>query len=178
MGSSDFVSDNWLYILYPLLEKYDIIGTRGCHFADIGQVNRLVYWPGYEGRRYGESIGIGRIISRSVLDKLHFKPFEDRLEQSLDYSMQQRCRSVAARIFTLETENVKSLSISTDQWSNMHRFSDHWGDETGHQLLPSKRIKNADEWIQQNFPEALNIFPNEASIHQSVVGRSGFQKEI
>jgi len=160
MGSSDFVSDNWLYNLYPLLEKYDLIGTRGCHFADIGQVNRLVYWPGYEGRRYGESIGIGRIISRSVLDQLHFKPFDDRLEQSLDYSMQQRCRSVAARIFTLETENVKSLSISTDQWSNKHSFDDHWSNR-----LPSKKINEPNEWLQNNFPETLQIFSGLNSNH-------------
>src|SRR5688572_11164270 len=35
VGSSDWVSDNWLPEMIPYLKDYDLIGTAGCHFLHI-----------------------------------------------------------------------------------------------------------------------------------------------
>jgi hypothetical protein len=150
VGSSDWISDNWIAEMKPHLQQYDLIGTHGCHFLHLGnKENQLCYWPGYHKQRKGESIGIGRLLSRSLLDKLHFKPFNDQLHNSLDGSMQQRSSEVAGRLHVVGTHLIKSVSISTDLWENKHKFSEHWTN-----LLPSQKIEDVDNWIEINFPEA------------------------
>lgn len=153
VGSSDWLSDNWLSEMRPLMDKYDLVGTPGCNFLHIGSGYEVCYWPGYVGRREGESIGIGRLISKRVLDLIQWKPFDDRLDQSLDYSMIQRCTQVAANIHLTHNTNIQSLSISTDQWTNKHKFSDC---TTGR--LKSIFREDPINWLESNFPEALMIF--------------------
>ncbi len=153
VGSSDFVSDNWITELAPLVAEYDLIGTAGCFFLDIGDEMRLCYWPGYTNNRKGESIGIGRLISSRVLDKMQWKPFDDHLDRSLDYSMQQRVLKVAGKLHMVSSDKIKSMSISTDQWVNKHQFADHWSGE-----LKSTKIQQVNDFLDFNFPEAKQIF--------------------
>ena len=153
MGSSDWVSDNWLSEMRPLMDKYDLVGTPGCNFLHIGSGYDVCYWPGYVGRREGESIGIGRLISKRVLDLIQWNPFDGQLNRSLDYSMVQRCTKVAANIHLTRNTNIQSLSISTDKWSNLHQFS---ACTTG--LLPSIFKDNPIEWLENNFPESFKVF--------------------
>ena len=42
------------------------------------------YWPGYEGRRSGEPVGSGRIISAALLERVDWKLWADDTEKSLD----------------------------------------------------------------------------------------------
>lgn len=149
VGSSDWISDNWIPQLQPLMNEYDMVGTHGCHFIHSGNDgNKLCFWPGYTNGRVGESIGIGRLLSRKILEKLNYRPFDDRLNGSLDHSMQVRCTLHAGKTHVTDNNLIKSVSISTDLWQNKHRFSDHWSNR-----LPSKKIENVDHWIQNNFPE-------------------------
>lgn len=150
IGSSDWISDNWLeYFKY---KDFDLIGLPGCHFLHLGETNKLCYWPGYTNQRIGESIGIGRMISRELLNRLQFTPFEGRLNNSLDHSMQVRSKLHAARIQCIDTNLIISVSISTDAWPNKHRFFDHYNN-----ILPSVRISDVDNWIENNFPEAKQV---------------------
>jgi|SRR6478609_2192276 len=153
VGSSDWISDNWIYKMEPLVKEFDLIGTAGCYFLHIGNDFKLCDWPGYEGRRKGESIGIGRTISRKLLDKLHFKPFEDNIDSSLDYSMISRSNKVAAKVHMTVNAELKSLSISTDRWHNKHNFMHHWTN-----VLKSEIVDNPEPWLKENFPEAFNVF--------------------
>jgi len=153
VGSSDWISDNWLSEMTPLLKDYDLIGTPGCHFLHIGSDLKLCYWPGYIGRREGESIGIGRLISSKVLDNIQWSPFNDAFDNSLDGSMQERCTQVAGSIHVVSNPIIKSVSISTDIWPNKHQFSDHYNN-----ILPSEKIENVNDWVNTNFPEAFKVF--------------------
>ncbi len=154
VGSSDWISDNWCSELSPLLQEYDMVGTPGCHFLDISEVKRLVYWPGYTGHRQWESIGIGRLLNRNILEKLRWNPFDDSLDRSLDGSMSARIKKVGGTASHGVVNNkINSLSISTNQWINKHRFEDHWSGQ-----LKSKVIDNPDQWLGEHFPEALNVF--------------------
>lgn len=161
VGSSDWISDNWLPEIEPIVKDYDLIGTRGCHFLHIKSGYEVCYWPGYLGRREGESIGIGRVISRRVLDLMQFKPFDDHLNASLDYSMIQKCTKVAAKIHLTDNSKIKSLSISTERWINKHQFNDHVSG-----ALKSEFLENPVPWLCDNFPEAFKIFANEPVPHQ------------
>ncbi len=151
-GSSDWISENYLPDAIPYLDKYAMIGKLGCHFADVASSGiRVVRWDGYgEGQRAKEPIGIGRLLSKSILDKIGWKPFEDHLNSSLDWSMYCKVVNNDGRIGLFESDEYRFLSISTDKWPNKHIFEDHWSGK-----IPSTRIRK-DEILQQ-FPELLEL---------------------
>jgi hypothetical protein len=153
VGSSDWLSDNWLKEMRPYSDKYDIIGTSGCHFIHLSTQKRLCYWPGYIGHRENESIGIGRMINSNMLDKMQWQPFNNELNESLDYSMMQKCSKLAGNSHLVSTRQIKSMSISTDLWPNKHKFEQHWSGE-----LPSERIDDVEKFVSENFPEINKIF--------------------
>lgn len=154
VGSSDWLSDNWLSEMEPHMKDNDLIGSAGCNFMHLYKDGRIeaCYWRGYTERRKGESIGIGRLISKKILKEINYRPFDDKLDNSLDYSMIRRISDAQGRIKVVETKAI-SVSISTDLWRNKHQFSHHY---TG--LLPSKRIENAENWANIHFPEAKTLF--------------------
>jgi glycosyltransferase involved in cell wall biosynthesis len=148
IGSSDWISDNWCSKLTSHLQSADIIGTAGCHFLHVNSELKLCHWPGYDNHRKGESIGIGRLISARVLDKLNWEPFDDIMDSSLDHSMVTRVKKAGGKEMLVDDKSIQSVSISTDLWPNKHRFLDHWNN-----LLPSRRIKFPENWTSNYFPE-------------------------
>jgi hypothetical protein len=66
--------------------------------------------------------------------------------------MQQICTLHAGKIHAFDDAFIKSVSISTDLWENKHRFEDHWTNR-----LPSDKIENVHEWIENNFPEVNKV---------------------
>ncbi len=157
VGSSDLISSNWLPTASKYLNDYDLIGTLGCHLLDIHTVNgrRLVHWPGYgHGVRAEEPIGIGRVISSRVLDKINWKPFDDTRDNSMDWFMYDAVLKHSGKV-KIMTEDVYAMAISTNAWSNKHQFESHWGG-----MLPSTRIQgeSKSKFIEENFPEANHIF--------------------
>lgn len=152
VGSSDFISDNWVPTLIKHTDKHDLIGLPGCYFVDISPIcYRLLYWSGYVGRRAGESIGIGRLITSRFLSKIDWKPFDDHIDNSLDFSMYRRV--MAENRLLVDTKEVCSLSISTSFWQNKHDFYQHWNGQ-----LKSDIIENPEHWLKDNFPEVLKVF--------------------
>jgi len=152
VGSSDWLSDNWIPIMRPYLESYDLVGVPGMHLLHVCEDPLLCCWPGYINQRRGESIGIGRMLGRQLLDRIQFKPFKERLESSLDNSMQDISSIHAARIHLVDNKNIVALSLSTNLWPQKHKFADHY---LG--ILPSKKLYNVEEFLLQNFPEALEL---------------------
>lgn len=146
-GSSDWISDNYFELCSYFINEYEAIGKLGCHFVDKrnGKL-RLVNWPGYRiGPRANETIGIGRMISYRILDKIGWSPFRFNQESSMDYWMQTNILNNNGRIKILDSHLGKLLSISCDQWQNKHNFEDHWLN-----ILPSNKM--------QPYP-FLNAFP-------------------
>lgn len=137
VGSSDWVSEDYLPICEQYIDQYEMIGKLGCHFADKRDNKiRLVEWKGYgTGVRANESIGIGRLLSSRILDKFGWMPFNSRLDNSMDWSMQQNVIQHKGRIKILPSDQGSLLSISCDKWHNKHIFDDHWLNR-----LPSTRM--------------------------------------
>lgn len=158
VGSSDWISDNWLPSLAPFMMKFkiDMIGKADFYLLDIGENLRFCHWRGYvQKERKAEPIGIGRVISRRVLDILNWKPIEETLNSSIDYSMYHRVLGVGGKV-ELFKGDIQSLSISTDLWPNKHKFEDHYKNK-----LPSDRMPGFEKWLDEKFPEYKLIF-NEA----------------
>jgi hypothetical protein len=161
VGSSDWVSDNWVDVMLPYLDKYDMVGKAGCHLLDVSKKHkyRLVYWPGYKTgcsiqdresrkQRANESIGIGRLISKRGLDKIGWEPFDYKQHNSLDWTMYNKLKNNTI----VTDDSIHSMAISTDRWKNKHTFDAHWNN-----LYPSTRIKDLT-FCKENFPEYDKIF--------------------
>jgi hypothetical protein len=129
MGSSDWASDDYIQSVSDALNDFAFIGMLGCHFADVSDEVRLVHWPGYaKGQRQYEPIGIGRVLRADLLQKINWQPFDPRLSSGLDWSMYLKTIRLVDEIAVIKDEekDVRLLSISTDKWTNKHKFSDHW----------------------------------------------------
>jgi glycosyltransferase involved in cell wall biosynthesis len=170
VGSSDWISDTWVPTLGPLVKDFDLIGLPGCYLLDINMTParismRAVHWPGYKGPREGESIGIGRIISARILDRINWQPFENKLDHSLDFSMQTKVLNAGGKLKLVKTDEVFSMAISCNEWPNKHNFESHWSNR-----LPSRKIngKEIDNFVMKNFPEAYNIFTVQ---HKPVIAK-------
>lgn len=152
VGSSDWVSDNWLDMA-PMLEKEDLIGKPDFYMLDMGDTRRMCHWAGYQCHRKGEPIGIGRMVSASILDKMNWKPFIDTANKSMDWQMYIKALSLGGTVHSETGNQYLSLSFSTNRWPNLHKFEDHWNG-----TLPS-RILNAEEimMFEKEFPEINNI---------------------
>lgn len=154
IGSSDWVSDNWLDEIVPLLPEYDMIGKKDFYMADIGESIRSCVWEGYgSGPREIEPIGIGRVVSARIMDKFGWEPFNDLANNSMDWQMYQRVLSNGGKCKLIEGGHIKSLSISTNRWSNMHKFEDHWNDK-----VPSRSHRLDSTWVCEEFEEINKIF--------------------
>lgn len=155
VGSSDWLSENWLPKLNPHLKDYAMVGKPDCYLLDINyrkKIYRACHWPGYICERKGEPIGIGRLLSADIMDKMNWEPFLDRMDGSLDFVMMRKIEAAGGKIKLLKDDSVKSMAISTDQWPQKHRFEDHWL-----QRMPSKIISEPKE-LMDEFPESYHIF--------------------
>ena len=159
MGSSDLMSSNYLTESSKYLKEYDLIGMLGCYFADLNKSDdnkkndeiRLVKWNGYgDGDRENEPIGIGRLLSSRILDEIGWKPFNDELNSSLDFSMWEKVLNSNGKIKILDDNNLKLLSISTNLWRNKHKFEQHWNN-----ILPSEKIYDKSFFL--DFKEIFDI---------------------
>lgn len=153
VGSSDFVSYNWIDRMAPFVRQHHLVGVPGMFLVDVANEIRLCYWPGYDPKVRNESIGIGRMLSGELLDSIGWAPFKPFLEKSLDRSMIETCATKHVKEFILHTQEIRALSISTNQWPNKHRFEQHWSGD-----LPSQRIEGHHAFLGKNFPEVYEIF--------------------
>lgn len=157
VGSSDWLSDNWIHTMGPHIEKHGFVGVPGCYLADVGETIRVVKWPGYKGyreERADESIGIGRMLSRRLLDAIRWQPFDPLLHNSMDRSMKDKAKVVGFIDVIVKDYGLKALSISSNKWVNKHQFAMHWTN-----MIPSEKIENTEAFIKE-FPELNLIFQN------------------
>lgn len=148
MGSSDWCSDDYIKSVNENLNDFNLLGMLGCHFVDVADKIRLVHWAGYgHGLRHQEPIGIGRVLRCDFLNDINWKPFDENLNAGLDWSMWLKALNTYQKIGIFEEQsNIQLLSISTNKWSNKHKFEDHWNGK-----LQSK-ICNID-LLNENFNE-------------------------
>jgi len=153
MGSSDWASDDYIESVKDALNDFAFIGMFGSHFADVGNEVRLMHWPGYQrGQRQYEPIGIGRVLRADILEKMNWSPFDNRISSGLDWSMYLKIIKLSDEIAIIkdEEQDIRLLSISTNQWNNKHKFSDHWNG-----ALKSKHINS--ELLKNNFNEIFRL---------------------
>ncbi len=156
VGSSDFVSDNWFSIMKPYVDTYGFAGVPGSYLTDVGNDLRLCDWTcgyaGYRSDRADECIGVGRMLSRRLLDAINWLPFDPQFDNSLDRSMKDNGIVKGYDDFMVKDTRLKALSLSTPLWKNKHVFEMHWNN-----MIPSIKMTNPEMWLQENFPEVLEL---------------------
>jgi len=146
IGSSDWVSENWMDVMLPHTEDCDIVGVESFNLLHLeykvmhGEVElrhkrahsghhkvdvkfdemSLGLWGGYTNSRRGEPIGIGRVLNREFLKRIDYKPFDDDKKNGMDLNMFNLAKSYKV----VPYDDIKCLSISTNLWSNFHKFDD------------------------------------------------------
>lgn len=92
LGSDDILDEKLINVYYnKMLLNYDFIGITDMYFFNIKN-NNLYYWGGYSknSKRYNETIGLGRCISKSLLNKLNYEPWTNNINKGLDFSLQKK----------------------------------------------------------------------------------------
>lgn len=151
-GSSDWVLPIYISNAVRLIEEqgFEIVGSYGCRFVDVAKTIRSALWKGYDPLVRNETIGIGRVLSKSLLDRIDWHPFNGSLDNSLDRSMTDRVAKVNGKEAT-GFGGGALLSISTNLWENKHKFH-HCLNGT----LPSIINEDPDQF-RVDFPEIYKL---------------------
>ena len=99
LGSDDFIDD-------ALIQKYlkalkggvDVAGIVDCYFYHT-ESKEAMYWRGYTNFRQGETIGMARMISKKVFNRLHGKLWPSNMDSGLDYNMMKRLKKIRGLIW-------------------------------------------------------------------------------
>ena len=160
VGSSDWVSDNWIPVTLEFLQAndFDVVGKPDYNMLHYGKELFMCHWTGYPSGswRENEPIGIGRILSKKFLDKIGWQPFESFLDASMDWCMVQKLIKIPGHRFgSFNSVEIQSLSLSCDAWDNMHKVS------VRADLPNTYRIYQPKAFLKMWFPEALELKLNK-----------------
>lgn len=111
LGSDDFIDDR-LIKKYIESMAFDVVGIRDCYYYHT-KSREGAYWSGYTfPHRIGESIGMARMLSRKVYERLHGKIWPSGMNSGLDYTMMQRIKKV--KDLEKITYSIKDVGIAVD----------------------------------------------------------------
>jgi hypothetical protein len=146
IGSSDWVSENWMEVMLPYAENCELVGVPIFHLLHLyydveekdpyilkklrckGGIHEMLVsfrdwaageWGGYWDERKHEPIGIGRVLNRDYLKRVDYKPFDDTQSKSMDYQQFTKAKNY----MLIERDDIRCLSISTNLWNNYHEFT-------------------------------------------------------
>jgi len=127
-------------------------------FMDVDHKNEysLISWNGYApyvDYRTMEPIGAGRMISKNILDKIHWNLFDKDAIKSMDFISLRNVLFGGGEVNMIQDpcNNIMAMSVSFYHlWGNMHGYESTCASPT------SKRIINLRETLQQYFPDYDN----------------------
>jgi hypothetical protein len=95
LGSDDFIDDALIQrYLKALKDGVDVAGLIDCYFYHTGS-KEAMHWVGYTNFRRGETIGMARMISKKVFNRLHWKLWPSNIDSGLDFNMMKRLKKVS-----------------------------------------------------------------------------------
>ena len=124
-------------------QGYDLIGTLDTYFYS-PQKNELGYWCGYETRRLGETIGMGRTLSKKILNKVRWEPWRSDLDKGLDGSMMARLGRFKPRQMKIKMADTGIFGVDIKTVANITRY----GCYPNLKKKPINDIKVLPEWKQ------------------------------
>lgn len=127
MGSDDLISAN---VVTKYLNQGDkqggYQGLLDMYIYDVVS-RRLVYWPGYTGVRAGQSIGLGRFLTRNILDAMDWSLWAPNLDRGLDRSMSQKLSRLGVEEHSYSILNINAIALDIKTATNVSKFEDFDG---------------------------------------------------
>lgn len=128
LGSDDLVSNTLIDKYKEAMEfGYDFIGLLDCFIYD-SITNDLRFWVGYNGVRIGETAGIGRCLSKRLLDIFDWQPWIDAHDRGLDGTMFQKLKKIphTQKVFGCLKDGIFAVDIKDKQsltsFSNFNKY--------------------------------------------------------
>jgi len=151
LGSDDFVCSNLIKTYTKEMEKgTDLIGLLDCYFLD-ARTNVFNHWVGYRNHRRGESIGMARMLSKRLLNKLDWKVWHKPINKGLDGEMMRVFKRLpyTKAMFNCKKANIMALDVKTDiNISKLKTYRD----------LKREDIKNLSTFIsEKEFYSLINL---------------------
>lgn len=151
LGSDDIVCSKLLKVYTKSMEEsIDLIGLIDCYFLD-SRDSTFKFWQGYKNHRRGESIGMARMISKRLIEKMGWKVWSDGLNKGLDSSMMKNLKRIkyTEKMFNCKKEGIAAIDIKTDiNVSNIKHYP---------YLRPEKFINLSNFISEKEFYSILNL---------------------
>jgi len=122
LGSDDFVDDNLIKNYIRVIDEADVIGILDCYFYHTGSKESM-YWKGYTNFRKGETIGMARMVSRKVFNRLKGELWPSNIDSGLDFNMMKRIRKHKFKQIVFNVEGMVAVDIKGQ--GNISAFSDY-----------------------------------------------------
>jgi len=152
VGSDDLVTPSYIEAAKYLLEKgADYIFLPSLYFYNL-QDGRMHYC-------LAERLGLGRVLSRRLLDMLDWKPWPDGLNKGLDGAMWEKIKELKeVNIVKLDLQTCKKLGIAAMDIKGSD--NNLWGyDESVYSLMCSE-IKDPASVLSKHFPSVKDELLN------------------
>lgn len=124
-GSDDIFNAQLLHSYKKHIDDgCDYIGLLDSYYYYIYYPDCMRYSSGYTGERQGEPDGGGRLIHKSILEKVNYKLWDDELNSGLDLSMTNRIKPFIkkSKFITGKEEGIYFIDIKSDV--NITHFND------------------------------------------------------
>jgi len=123
LGSDDLISDDYMECFVKIMktQKPDLIGTTDCYFYSPTH-KKLGYWDGYRNARKGETIGMGRTLSKKLIYKLKLTPWFHGINKGLDGSMMSQVLRHRPKIISLSQKKENIFAVDIKSKGNITSF--------------------------------------------------------
>lgn len=146
LGSDDLIGLNLMRRYIEVMKSgIDFAYITDCYFFDV-QSKKGLYWGGYiKPNNKGDAAGIGKLISKNLLDKIDWNCFPPGFDRILDTGFDKQLRNVkhSRQAINLKKEGLFALDIKSK--TNMTPFAQWLNSE----YMDGKRI------LFDNLPEHL-----------------------
>jgi hypothetical protein len=121
------------------IELEDVMGSGDLYYLDYTKEGqRMFYWPGYNGSRADEPVGLGRLISSDFLNKCKWNIYPD-VHSGLDYRSMQIFRKNDARIKIVK--GIPPMRISSYKYTQSNSYDRMVRMSTGQDVDMDKVLK-------------------------------------
>ena len=125
LDADDMISNSLMIeYLKKMNEGYDVIGVRDTYFYSLNP-KRVKYgvfghW-GYDYRGIKDkNLGVAKCLSRSMLEKIDWKPFNERVNSGLDGTMRARVGKYRPRIAGIEVRKNNLFCVDIKTYGNLN----------------------------------------------------------
>lgn len=120
IDSDSIVSKEFFYYYDKLInQKYDYSGILDIYFL---VKDNLCYWEGYSNHRKGETHGVGKFFSSSLLDRLDWRPFGNSQDRFPDRVVHNILATMNIKRTTTTCKEINGYCIDIKSNENLTPF--------------------------------------------------------